>query len=76
MINLLLNNFDPVIYRRVQKESDESLCTLWSLVTVRNQLPAQAGKVSFRLAFDLDLGSISCAEMKLRYFFNFEYIQV
>ena len=38
---LLLNNFYPVIYRRVQKESDELLYTVWSLVTVRNQLPTQ-----------------------------------
>ena len=28
-----------ISYRRVQKESDERLCTVWSLVTVRNQLP-------------------------------------
>ena len=43
MINLLLfNNFYPVMsYRRVQKEKDELLCTVWSLVMVRNQLPAQ-----------------------------------
>ena len=39
---LLLNNFYPVIsYRRVPKESDELLYTVWSLVMVRNQLPAQ-----------------------------------
>ena len=37
-----LNNFYPVMsHRRVQKESDELLYTVWSLVTVRNQLPAQ-----------------------------------
>ena len=35
--NLLLY---PVMYRRIQKE-DELLCTVWSLVMVRNQLPAQ-----------------------------------
>ena len=36
---LLLNNFHPVMsYRRVQKESDELLYTIWSLVMVRNQL--------------------------------------
>ena len=44
MINLLiLNNFYPVVeisYRRVQKESDELLCTARSLVMVRNQLLA------------------------------------
>ena len=28
-------------YRRVQEESDELLRTVWSLVMVRNQLPAQ-----------------------------------
>ena len=38
---LLLNNFYPVIYRRVQKENDELLYTIWSLVMVRNRLPAQ-----------------------------------
>ena len=39
---LLLNNFYPVIsYRRVQTESDELSCTVWSFVMVRNQLPAQ-----------------------------------
>ena len=48
MINLLLfNHFYPVMsYRRVEKESDESLYTVWSLVMVCNQLPAQV--VNFR----------------------------
>ena len=32
-------------YRQVQKESDELLYTVWSLVTVRNQLPAQVVKI-------------------------------
>ena len=42
MINLLLlGNFYAVTYRWIQKESDELLCTTWSLVMVRNQLPAQ-----------------------------------
>ena len=46
MINLLLFNH---FYRRVQKESDELLYTVWSLVMVRepyiyNQLPAQEAK--------------------------------
>ena len=38
MINLLIfNRFYPVIeYRRVEKESDELLYTVWSLVMVRN----------------------------------------
>ena len=45
MISLLfLSNFYLVIYRRVQKESDELLYTVWSLVMVRNQLPAQVVK--------------------------------
>ena len=46
MMNLLLfNNFYPVItYRRVQKESDELLYTVRSLVMVRSQLPAQVVK--------------------------------
>ncbi|CAD1473422.1 unnamed protein product, partial [Heterotrigona itama] len=38
IINLLLlnNNFYPVIiYRRIQKEINELLCTVWSLVMVR-----------------------------------------
>ena len=44
MINLLLlSNFYPVIsYRRVRKESDAVLYTVWSLVMVRNHLPARA----------------------------------
>ncbi|KOX80638.1 hypothetical protein WN51_05493 [Melipona quadrifasciata] len=42
-----LNYFDGttlikhISYRRVQKERDEILYTVWSLVMVRNQLPAQ-----------------------------------
>ena len=44
-VKLLLNNFYPVMScRRVQKESDELLCTVWSLVMVRNRLPAQVVK--------------------------------
>ena len=36
---LLLNHFYPVIsYRRVQKESDKSLYTVWSLVMVRKSV--------------------------------------
>ena len=44
IINLLfLNNLYPVMsYRRVEKESDGLFYTVWSLVMVRNQLPAQA----------------------------------
>ena len=44
--SLPLNNFYPTIYRRVQKEkeNDELLCTVRSLVMVRNQLPAQVTK--------------------------------
>ena len=38
MINSSLVNNS---YRRVRKESDELLCAVWSLVTVRNQLPAR-----------------------------------
>ena len=46
MINLLLfNNFYSMIsYQRVQKESDELLYTVWSLVMVHKQLPAQVVK--------------------------------
>ena len=47
-INLLrLNNFYPVISyttSSIEKESDELLYTVRSLVTVRNQLPAQVVK--------------------------------
>ena len=44
-ITSLYNNFYPVIsYRQVQKESDELLCTVLSLVMVRNQLPVQVVK--------------------------------
>ena len=42
---------DPVIYRRGQKESDELLYTFWSLVMVRNQLPAQVVKVKKKFFF-------------------------
>ena len=42
---LLLNNFYPVIYRPVQRESDVLLYTVWSLVMVRNQLPAQVVEI-------------------------------
>ncbi|KAK9307783.1 hypothetical protein QLX08_002017 [Tetragonisca angustula] len=45
MINLsLLSNFYSKLMiscRRVRKESDELLYTVWPLVMVRNQLPAQ-----------------------------------
>ena len=43
---LLLNNFHPVIsHRRVQKEKEsDELYTVRSLVTVRNQSPAQVVK--------------------------------
>ena len=48
MINLLLlNNFYPAISSSTsskEKESDELLRTVWSLVMVRNQLPAQVVK--------------------------------
>ena len=36
--------------RRVQKESDELLYTIWSLVTVRNQLPAQVVDIWFEIS--------------------------
>ena len=45
IINLLpFNNFYH--YRQVQKESDELLYTVRSLVMVRNQLPAQVVNLS------------------------------
>ena len=40
---LLLNNFYPVIYRRIQKESDELLYTVWSLVMVRARVASARG---------------------------------
>ena len=45
IINLLLfNNFYPVIsYRRVQKESDKLLYTVWSLVMVREPVASARG---------------------------------
>ena len=44
-VRLLLNNFYRVIsHRRVQKESNELLCTVWSLVMVRDQLTTQGIK--------------------------------
>ena len=42
--NKFINNFSTISIqscRRVRKESDELLCTAWSLVMVRNQLSAQ-----------------------------------
>ena len=35
-----------ISYRRVEKESDELLYTVWPLVMVRYQLPAQAVKIN------------------------------
>ena len=58
---LLLNNFYPVIsYRRVpkEKESDELLYTVWSLVMVRNQLPAQVVSIKLSANFVADLKKI------------------
>ena len=37
-----------ISHRRVQKESDKLLYTVWSLVMVRNQLQAQAVKIYVR----------------------------
>ena len=46
---LLLDHFYPVIScRRVEKESDDLLRTDWSLVMVRNQLPAQVVKDTYK----------------------------
>ena len=39
-----------IFYRRIQKESDELLYTVRSLVTVRNQLPAQVVKIAANTA--------------------------
>ena len=61
---LLLNHFYSVIYRRVQKESDELLYTVWSLVMVRNQLPEQVVNLLRREFF----------VQKLQYFLSFKYI--
>ena len=39
---------------RIQKESDELLCTVWSLVMVRSRLPAQVIKnYCIQLAFKI-----------------------
>ena len=40
---LLLSHFYPVIYRRVQKESDELLYMVWSLVMVREPIASARG---------------------------------
>ena len=42
IINLLL--LDDISMQRARKESDGLLCTVWSLVKVRDQLPAQVVK--------------------------------
>ena len=36
------------MYRRVQEENDEFLYTIWSLVMVRNRLPAKAVKDTYK----------------------------
>ena len=60
IINLLLvNNFYPVTtYRRVQKESDELLYTVWSFVMVRNQLPAQVVKLRSPIVFLITFSAV------------------
>ena len=35
-------------HRRFKKESDELLYTVWSLVMVRNQLPAQVANAFYK----------------------------
>ena len=45
------------MYRRVQKESDGLLYTVWSLVMVRDQLPAQVVKGKLIEKEDQKLGS-------------------
>ena len=64
---LLLNQFHPVIsYRQVRMESDELFYTVWSLVTVRNQLPVQV------------VNLYACREFfipKLQYFPDCKYIK-
>ena len=52
-------------YRQVQKESDELLYVVWSLVMVRNQLPAQMVNLHARREFFIS---------ELQYFLSFKYI--
>ena len=60
MINsLLLNNFYPAIsYPLVQKESDELLYTVWSLVMVRNQLPRTSRIFCSKIVIFFSISSI------------------
>ena len=63
---LLLNHFYPAISSPTslkEKESCELLCTVRSLVTVRNQLPSASGQL---------LENIFAP--KLQYFLSFKYI--
>ena len=77
--SLLLDNFYPVIsYRRVQKESDELSYTVWSLVTVRNQLPARVVELLHYLHYTGQTQSmcnccrieLNCKEITLVFFFK------
>ena len=78
MINLLLlNNFYPVMSYRVQKkQTATNYCIrFWSLVMVRNQLPAQVVKE----ALTSFAGTTRHARReffvpKLQYFLSFKYI--
>ena len=53
-----------ISYRQVQNKSDDLLCTVRSLVMVRNQLSVQVVNLSRREFF----------VTKLQYFLSFKYI--
>ena len=67
MINLLLlSNFYPVIsYRRVRKESDAVLYTVWSLVMVRNHLPARLINETTSFFFFFSTPTNACCRIAL-----------
>ena len=67
IINLSLNDFYPVIYRRVQKESDELLYTVWSLVMVRNQWLTSCSEKTYHARREFFVP-------KLQYLLSFMYI--
>ena len=58
IINLLvLNNFYPVIYRRIQKGEKATNYTAQSLVMVRNQLSAQVVNVLVIFSKQIEINS-------------------
>ena len=58
-----------------QKESDEFLCTIWSLVMVRNQLPAQRPLIEVAMVFAFyvigDFKIFGLLRISIFFFFSF-----